>query len=320
MSDSEPLNHSDTSKLSDSPNCGSKALGGPSPTSTPGKLASRPRSSLSPSRASDFMNCPLLYRFRTIDKLPERPSAAAVRGTLVHAVLERLFDAPARDRSAETAVLLIGPEWETLVNNDPTLGPLLFGPSENWDRHLDERPFLDPDPAALHKFIDEAETLVKTYFRMEDPRALEPEQREAAVSVELDSGLTLRGIIDRIDRAPGGEIRIVDYKTGRSPRQGWEDKALFQMRFYGLVVWRMTGQLPARLQLVYLGNQEILTIDPTEPQLQATQAKVEALWRAIEQSRANRSWRPRPSKLCDWCSFKLVCPEWGGTTPPLPVD
>ncbi|MGH8879572.1 MAG: PD-(D/E)XK nuclease family protein, partial [Stackebrandtia sp.] len=42
---------------------------------------------LSPSRASDFMTCPLLYRFRTIDRLPEPPSHAATRGTVVHAVL-----------------------------------------------------------------------------------------------------------------------------------------------------------------------------------------------------------------------------------------
>lgn len=49
--------------------------------------------SLSPSRASDFMQCPLLYRFRVIDRLPEKPSEAATRGTLVHSVLERLFDA-----------------------------------------------------------------------------------------------------------------------------------------------------------------------------------------------------------------------------------
>src|SRR3712207_9271155 len=57
------------------------------------------RPSLSPSRAADFKTCPLLYRFRTIDRLPERKSLAAVRGTLVHAVLERLYDLPARRRT-----------------------------------------------------------------------------------------------------------------------------------------------------------------------------------------------------------------------------
>ncbi|WP_296606109.1 PD-(D/E)XK nuclease family protein, partial [Nocardioides sp.] len=50
---------------------------------------------LSPSRAGDFLSCPLLFRFRTIDKLPEPFSPDAVRGTVVHKVLEDLFDLPA---------------------------------------------------------------------------------------------------------------------------------------------------------------------------------------------------------------------------------
>lgn len=283
-----------------------------------GKLAARPRRSLSPSRASDFMTCPLLYRFRTIDRLPERPSVAAARGTLVHSVLERLYDAPRQERSLEAALLLVEPAWEAMVADKPDLGALLFGPDDNWLRHLADEPLSEPDHEAEATFLGEAKKLVEKYFRIEDPRALEPQRLESAVSFELDSGLTLRGIIDRVDKAPSGEIRIVDYKTGRSPRPAWEGKALFQMRFYGLVVWRMTGQMPARLQLIYLGNEEILALDPTESQLEATQAKIEALWQAIEKSGADGNWQPKASKLCDWCSFRSLCPEWGGTPPPLP--
>ena len=66
--------------------------------------------SLSPSRAGDFLTCPLLYRYRVIDRLPEPPSPAAVRGTLVHSVLERLFDAAAADRTPEAARALVEPE------------------------------------------------------------------------------------------------------------------------------------------------------------------------------------------------------------------
>ena len=53
---------------------------------------------LSPSRAADFLQCPLLYRFRAVDRLPERRSTAQLRGIVVHAVLERLFalDPPLR--------------------------------------------------------------------------------------------------------------------------------------------------------------------------------------------------------------------------------
>src|SRR5215468_12423542 len=80
--------------------------------------------SLSPSRAADFLTCPLLYRFRVIDRLPEAPSQAMARGTLVHAVLERLFDEPAADRSPAAAEQLIGPEWERLVAAEPELAAL----------------------------------------------------------------------------------------------------------------------------------------------------------------------------------------------------
>src|ERR1700729_4548341 len=67
------------------------------------------RRSLSPSRAGDFLTCPLLYRFRVIDRLPEPPSPAAAPGTLVHAVLERLFDEPAASRAPQTAPSTLAP-------------------------------------------------------------------------------------------------------------------------------------------------------------------------------------------------------------------
>ncbi|HEX4699011.1 MAG TPA: PD-(D/E)XK nuclease family protein, partial [Actinomycetes bacterium] len=86
--------------------------------------APRAPASLSPSRASDFMNCPLLYRFRVVDRLPERPSPAATRGTVVHAVLERLFELPAAERVPARAYALIQPEWERLLEEEPVLGEL----------------------------------------------------------------------------------------------------------------------------------------------------------------------------------------------------
>src|SRR3954464_5433656 len=72
------------------------------------------RPSLSPSRAADFKTCPLLYRFRTIDRLPARKSLAAGRGPLVHSVLERLYDLPAAQRTVEAAQELLEPAWAEL--------------------------------------------------------------------------------------------------------------------------------------------------------------------------------------------------------------
>src|SRR3954464_1228075 len=83
-----------------------------------------PQPSLSPSRAADFKTCPLLYRFRTIDRIPEQPTADQARGTLVHAVLERLFDLPAAERTRPHAGDLVLPQWQRLREERPELGDL----------------------------------------------------------------------------------------------------------------------------------------------------------------------------------------------------
>ncbi len=259
--------------------------------------------SLSPSRAGDFMTCPLLYRFRTIDRLPEPYSPDAVRGTVVHKVLEDLFDLPAADRTPDRAAGLLQPAWEQLLETDPELAEM-FGA---------EGPEIGSWLASCHESLER-------YFSLEDPTRLEPAERELYVETLLDSKLLLRGFIDRLDVAPTGEIRVVDYKTGRAPGEAFEAKALFQMKFYALVIWRTRGVVPRMLQLIYLGNGEVLRYTPEERDLLATERKVEAIWAAIRRAKESGDWRPRRSALCSWCAHQSLCPEFGGTPPPLPVD
>jgi putative RecB family exonuclease len=256
--------------------------------------------SLSPSRAADFLACPLLYRFRVIDHLKEPPSPAAARGTLVHAVLERLFDEPSAGRTPAAARSLLEPQWQRLAAAEPELAELFA------------------DEEQLAPWLDEAATMLDRYFTLEDPTRLEPAYREMSVQAMLESGLALRGYIDRLDVANSGAVRIVDYKTGTAPREEYEARALFQMKFYALVLWRASGTIPRLLQLIYLGNGEIVRYAPDEADLIATERKINALWRAIERARSTGDWRPRPSRLCEWCTHQAICPAFGGTPPPLP--
>ena len=256
--------------------------------------------SLSPSRAGDFMTCPLLFRLRTIDRLPSSPSSAATRGTVVHGVLERLYDLPATQRTLDAAAGLLQPEWERLLAAEPEVGALFA------------------DEAELTTWLAGARDLLASYFTLEDPTRLEPAEREQLIEVVLPGGLRLRGIVDRLDESPSGDLRVVDYKTGRSPGEAFEGKALFQMKFYALVLWRTRGVLPRLLQLIYLGDREILRYSPDEADLLATERKLLALWAAIERATQRREFLPRPSKLCDWCDYKALCPAFGGTPPPWP--
>jgi putative RecB family exonuclease len=262
-----------------------------------------PPTALSPSRAGDFMQCPLLYRFRVVDRLPEAPSPAAVRGTVVHAVLERIFDLPPGSRTLAAARDLLASQWERVRTESPALAELF-----------------EADGTAVTDWLAGAEDLLARWFELEDPTRLEPSERELYVETLLDDGLMLRGYVDRLDVSADGRMRVVDYKTGRAPRETFEGKALFQMKFYALVLWRLRGRVPALLQLIYLGSGELLRYAPEESDLLATERKLKALWAAIARAADTGDWRASPGRLCDWCDHRALCPAWGGTPPPLPED
>lgn len=257
---------------------------------------------LSPSRVGDFLNCPLLFRFRTVDRLPEPPSAAAVRGTVVHRVLEQLFDLPAAERTPGRAETMLAPAWAEIQEAEPAVATM----------------FPTDGPEIAEWLVSCRETLHR-YFDIEDPTRLEPAERELYVETLTDARLLLRGVVDRVDVAPDGAIRVVDYKTSASPSEMFEAKALFQLKFYGLVLWRMRGVVPRMLQLIYLGNSEVLRYEPDEQDLLATERKVLAVWDAIRAATERRRFEARKGAGCRWCAHQAICPAWGGTPPPYPV-
>lgn len=261
-----------------------------------------PRPALSPSRATDFKQCPLLYRFRAIDRLPEATSAAQVRGSVVHAALEQLYGLPAGLRSPDTARSLVQRAWDQMVAAEPELAGEL-------------------DPGQPTQLLEDARALVSGYYRLEDPTRFDPQCCEQRVEVELADGTLLRGYIDRIDVAATGELRVVDYKTGKAPpaaRALAEFKAMFQMKFYAVALFRSRGVPPTRLRLIYLADGQLLDYSPDRDELLRFEKTLMAIWRAIQSAGETGDFRPNPSRLCDWCPHQQRCPAFGGTPPPYP--
>jgi putative RecB family exonuclease len=254
---------------------------------------------LSPSRAGDFRQCPLMFRLRVVDQIPEPPSAAATLGTLVHSVLEDLFDLPASERTVEAATARLEPTWSAMRAKAPELKAL------------------HDSPAREGAWLAEAGTRIATYFTLENPGRLEPAAREEFVEWQLPDGPLLRGVIDRVDVAPDGSIRVVDYKTGKSPAPQYGSQAKFQMRFYALLVERLRGRRPSVLQLLYLKDGASVVLHPTEQDLDQIEHEVRSLWNDIVTAATTSTWRTRRSALCGWCSFQALCPEFGGTPPAL---
>src|SRR5690606_13615912 len=133
-----------------------------------------------------------------------------------------------------------------------------------------------------------------------------------------DDHLLIRGYIDRLDISPKGDIRVVDYKTGGAPREAFEARALFQLKFYALALWRTRGVVPRALLLLYLKDAEACDYSPDPDELTRFERNLVALWRAIDHATRERDFRPRPSRLCNWCSHHSRCPAFGGTPPPFP--
>lgn len=244
---------------------------------------------LSPSRLNDFTNCPQLYKYRAILNLPEKISLDAERGKLVHSILEDLFELPRADRLPQSALDLM---------------PL------KWQQHLHEKPELLELITDEKEWLDRVESLLTTYFQLEDPTTFDATYRELHLERNLSEEMYLHGYVDRLDIAPTGEVRIVDYKTGKSPKPGWEEKALFQLRIYALLYWRNEGQIPKLLQLIYLGNSNIIRSNPTEKELLATERILMNIGDEILTAIESDYFPTKKSRLCDWCSFKEICPAF----------
>jgi putative RecB family exonuclease len=221
---------------------------------------------------------------------------------VVHAALEQLYSLPAPQRGPDAARALVAAAWDRVFAEEPGLAAEL-------------------DATQRRALLDEARALLSGYYRLEDPTRFDPQSCEQRVEVELADGTLLRGFIDRIDVAPTGELRVVDYKTGKAPpaaRALAEFKALFQMKFYAVALLRSRGVLPTRLRLIYLADGQLLDYSPDHDELLRFEKTLAAIWRAIQSAGATGDFRPRPSRLCDWCPHQTYCPVFGGKPPPYP--
>ncbi|MFZ4669455.1 MAG: RecB family exonuclease [Microthrixaceae bacterium] len=250
-------------------------------------------STLSPSKVSSFTSCALAFRFSSIDRLPEEPSAPAVKGTTVHRALELLFvDDPDR-RTPERGQECLQVALAEMADDADYIG-------------------LQLDEAGEAAFRADTSKMVDRYFTLEDPTAIRPIGLELMLTAELGS-LTVRGIIDRLELDADGELVVTDYKTGRAPSKGQEGSRLGGVHFYSMLCEQVLGRRPSKVQLIYLGNQpQIITTTTSEQSNRGVERKVQAVWSAIERACDTEDFRPHPGPLCSWCSFKEFCPSFGG--------
>ncbi|MGH9246689.1 MAG: RecB family exonuclease [Acidimicrobiales bacterium] len=251
-----------------------------------------PPRSLSPSKVAAFTDCALAFRFSVIDRLPEPPSPWATKGTLVHAALQLLLFEPPERRTLDTALAHLVTATAELRTDPEFTG-------------------LGLDAGAEAIFFAEAETLVRRYFELEDPRDVRPIGVELLMEAEI-GGVHVRGIIDRLEVDSDGELVVTDYKTGKAPNERHERGRLVGVHVYALLCEKVLGRRPARVQLLYLADPVAIICTPSERAVRVTELRMAAVWSAVLRACAKDSFRPQPGRLCDFCSFQAWCPAFGG--------
>ncbi len=247
---------------------------------------------LSPSRAANFKQCPRLFRYRSIERLPEPVTVHQARGTAAHLALERLFDLPAPRRTAHRLYDLFREAW-TEMRRQPDYSDLFESREEERDWGV------------------ESLGVVANYLALEDPASAEPLQRELEMAEDM-GGVGVRGILDRLDERPDGKLVIIDYKTGAAPPERYALPAFFALKIYALLVRSRFGQTPAELRLMYLGSSTVYSISVDDRTLDGMERQITALAKAVRRAVENDYFPPRPSMLCGWCSFQDICPAFPG--------
>lgn len=255
---------------------------------TPVFLGEKPNG-VSPSRVSQFKKCPRQYQYVSVEKLPEKKSIDAYRGTIFHAVLENLFkDQPTpQDRTIENAMAefrKVYPEYMT---------PEIAGE-------------MGLDSEAQQKMAADITSHIRTYYTMEDPTKINLVSTEMRVDYDM-GGFGLRGIIDRLDRKEDGTLEIVDYKTGKTPKPRYQAEALQACKIYAYLCQEVHGERPTSLRLIYVKNGDTIAKAVTDRDIRDAEINVRKTWGSIEACYEAGVFPPKPSVLCGWCSFQDVC-------------
>ena len=236
--------------------------------------------------------CPQKFKFQEIDRTPAKKSKAAVFGTHIHSSLRFMFS---RD---------------TLF---PTLDEVLDRFHEQFAATAAE---FAPEEAELYRA--DGERILKNFYAKNAPWNFSVVDLESRFEVLIEDPRqkethVLAGRIDRIDKTADG-YEVIDYKTARRmPSQADVDTNL-QMSIYALGLQKRWPHIKSEnitLSLYFLKHGEKLSTSRTDEATAKTAGDVmETISKIQGKISSGERFEPTPGPLCDFCSYKPLCPAW----------
>lgn len=255
----------------------------------------------SQSKMGLYRECPLKYKFRYIDKIPEKPKYFFSFGTILHSVMEFLYSTP-QFPPIDDALKFFKQKWA----------------EQTWQ----EKGYASAEKEQ-EGFL-EGQEIIKKYYQKHFADNLHPLSTEMKVYADID-GLTVMGIVDRIDYLGDGKIAILDYKTGKTLKREPD-----QLMFYQ----KLLENSPKLLPLVQARDIEIQKISIEKMLFYHLPTLTEDAFKPVPAAELNNFWKgalktaenilaqkfdATPSEqACKWCDYRGNCPVWSLTQAPQP--
>ncbi|MFH1619703.1 MAG: PD-(D/E)XK nuclease family protein, partial [bacterium] len=158
------------------------------------------------SRMTMYEECPLRFKFRYVDRIPEKPKYYFAFGHSVHNALEFLYNVKS-------------PPF-------PSMDEMLASFERDWNSaSWDKKGYLSAEKAEAD-FI-EGRRMLTAYYRKHHASMQVPLAVEYKTSLKID-GLSVMSVVDRIDYAGDGSIVISDYKTGKNVKRDPDQLHMYQ--------------------------------------------------------------------------------------------
>jgi putative RecB family exonuclease len=232
---------------------------------------------LSYSSINTYETCPQKFKFQYEDRLPTSPSPALAFGDSLHQALHRFHSRP----------VPVAPSLEELQEMLESV----------WVRDG----FTDASEERM--YLDHGRQVLAQYHRENASAYRIPAALEFRFTIEVE-GVQLAGVIDRMDRIPGGGYEIIDYKTNRRlPPQDRIDRDL-QLSIYALAAKEVWGIEPERLTLYYLLPGQRMSTTRTAADADELRRRIGTVAERVGAG----MFEPRENPLCDWCEFQELCP------------
>ncbi len=212
-------------------------------------------------------------------------------GNFVHDVLENLYKLPWMERTVDAARDLAKQHWHSTWA-EPVTGLL---------RREEE----------IRNFRWQAWFCIENLWKVEDPQSVHPIGIESELNHSL-GGVVLKGFIDRYTKSANSDDGLVisDYKTGKTPKAEWVSDKFEQLRIYAAIMQEIQMFPVSSLELIYLKDGVKFTEQVTAESLNSTVSRISKIKSMVDERCETGVFEPVKSRLCDWCSYKNICPAW----------